>query len=106
MTPAGTRCGSVAVVVVAFFGDGCGADDVVSCGFASRGLDGASQGQALSLCQLADGDEVVGLGPVADGLLHDGARASSCATMTLEAGAFRGGAGFALGSVVAKPNGG
>jgi len=39
------------------------------------------------------------------GLLHDGAMGFQLRNDDVEAGSFRGGAGFAVGSVVAKPNG-
>ena len=67
----------VAVVgVVALFDDGGGSDYVVGGGVASGGLDGDAEREALPLCGLADGNEVIGFRPVADGLLHDGAARS------------------------------
>ena len=68
--------GSVLVGVIAFFDDGGGADDVVGRGFAAGGLQGDAHGKALPLGGLADGDEVIGLGPRADLFLDDGAARS------------------------------
>ena len=67
---------SVAVVVVAFFDDGGGSDDIVGSGFAASRLNGDAERKALPFGGLADGDEVVGLGPFAEELLDDGAAGS------------------------------
>lgn len=97
---------SVAVVVVAFFDDGAGSYDVVGGGVAAGWLDGDAEWEALPCCGLADGDEVVRLGPAADGFLDYGFACSELGDDDVEAAAaFDGGVGAAVGGVVAEPDG-
>ncbi len=67
-------------------------------------MEGDADGQALPFGGLADGDEVVGLGPGADGALDDGAARSELGDYGDEA-AFGGGGDSAVGGVVAEPDG-
>ncbi len=95
--------GLVVVCVVALFDDGGGADDVVGGGIAAGWFEGDAHGQALPLCGLADGDEVVGLRPGAD-LLPDYRTARSELGDDGEETAFGGGGDAAVGGIVAEPD--
>ena len=95
--------GLVFVGVIALFDDGGGADDVVGGGFAAGWLQGDAHGQALPLGGLADGDEVVGLGPGADLLQDDGAARAELGDDGEEA-AFGGCGDAAVGGIVAEPD--
>lgn len=92
------------VFVVGFFDEGGRAYDVKGEGFSGGGLEGDADGEALPAGGLADGDEVVWLGPVADLLLNDGTVGSKLGDDGVEA-AFGGGGGAAVGGVVAEPDG-
>ena len=95
--------GLVLVCVVALFDDGGGADDVVGGGIAAGWFKGDTHWEALPLCRLADGDEVVGLRPGAD-LFPDYRTAGSELSDDGEEAAFRCGGDAAVGGIVAEPD--
>ena len=68
-----------------FFYEGGGAEDVEGEGFGGGGLQGYAYGQSLPLCGLADGDEVIGLGPGSDGADYYGAAGSELSDYGYEA---------------------
>ena len=96
---------SVALVVISFFNDGRGSDDVVGRRFAAGWLHGDTERKSLPLCGLAYGNEVVGLRPFPEELLDDRASAAELSDDNVEACAFGCGGGSAVGGVVAKPDG-
>jgi hypothetical protein len=87
-----------------FFYEGGGAEDVEGEGFGGGGLEGYADRQALPFGGLADGDEVVGLGPGADGALDYCAARSELGHYGDET-AFGGGGDSAVGGVIAEPDG-
>src|SRR6266702_3166775 len=99
-----SRGASVLVGVVALFDDGGGAEHVEGDGVAAGGLQGDAHGQALPPGGLADRDEVVGLGPLADLPLDYGVAGSQLRDDGEEA-SLGGVGGSAVGGIVAEPDG-
>ena len=93
------------IVFVAFFDEGAGAYDVEGLGVAAGGFEGDAHGGALPLGGLADGDEVVGLGPGGE-LLEDGGLACAELGDDGEEASLGGGGDAAVGGVVAVPDDG
>src|SRR5580704_15961699 len=90
--------GLVLVCVVALFDERGSADNVVG-GFATGWFQGDAHGQALPPGGLADGDEVVALGPRTD-LLQDDRAARAELSDDGEEAALGGGGDAAVGGVV------
>jgi hypothetical protein len=88
----------------AFFDEGGGAENVEGERLRAGGLEGDADGEALPLGGLADGNEVVGLGPGAEGTLDYGAAGSKLRYYGDEA-AFGGGGDSTVGGVVPEPDG-
>jgi hypothetical protein len=95
---------SVVVGGIAFFDEGCSADDIEGGGIAAGGLESNAEGLALPLGGLADGRYGSGLRPLAYLLLDDGAARAKLGDDGEEA-AFGGCRGAAVGGVVAEPDG-